>query len=252
MLITSQGIYWMSPRILRALSSSPCYKRETVSLGDSLNPTEAAHAFTSHDDSSHSLRAAVQWCLAKMDAELSTSSNPTPEERKEQEEHRSQVFFDAENSEHEGSLPSLPASPDPQHAQDHHQQQSSKNGENQESAHNRSNANNPDSVLLATLRLQIADLNSQVTSLNGKLVDAYDRIGDLEDHLDRSEGRSEYLRRRTAALEQERKQWEERVERGLLVEKVPFIVARGYRREQFQVSDFVVALIVHRPTFKAS
>lgn len=140
-----------------------------------------------------------------------TPTNP----EKEHEEAQGQVFFDAENSEQEGSLPSLPASPDPQQAQ-----RQSTDAHNHESVHSRSNANDPDSVLLATLRLQIADLTSQVTSLNGKLVNAYSRIGDLEDDLDRSEGRGEYLRKRTAALEQERKQWEERVERGLLVEKV--------------------------------
>lgn len=87
----------------------------------------------------------------------------------------------------------------------------------------RSNANDPYSVLEATLRLQIADLMSQVSSLNSKLVSSFGRVGDLEDTLDGEKHKSDRLARQVKTLTDERTRWEERVEGGMLVEKVGFI-----------------------------
>jgi len=84
----------------------------------------------------------------------------------------------------------------------------------------RSNAHDPQSVMLATYRLQIADLSSQVASLNSKLVKSFDSVGDLEEQLDRANAARDSLQVRVESLDLERKQWEERVEGGLLVEKV--------------------------------
>ena len=84
----------------------------------------------------------------------------------------------------------------------------------------RISVDDPNTVLLNSLRMQVGDLSSQVTSLNAKLVKSYDRIGDLEEDLDRSESSRLHLKGRVTSLDSERKQWEERVEGGLLVEKV--------------------------------
>lgn len=156
---------------------------------------------------------------AQADGEQTPTNPHQPQEGKEKRESKGQVFFDAENSEHDGEeqLPFLPASPDPAYAQIQETHQ-----DNSQRATHRSNANDPSSALQATLRLQIADLTSQVTSFNTKLVNAYARMGDLEDELNRSESRNVLLKRRVADLEQERRQWQERVEGGLLVEKVRF------------------------------
>ena len=84
----------------------------------------------------------------------------------------------------------------------------------------RQSLNNPAAELQEMLRAQITDLSSQVTSLNAKLVSTFGRIGDLEDELHQSETSRSSLQKRVERLDTERKNWEDRVEGGLLVEKV--------------------------------
>lgn len=125
-----------------------------------------------------------------------------------------QVFFDAENSEHYRSLDDQVHLPSPglhEHKSEPDTTPAATSANDEAEAH---------ATVVAALRLEISDLTGQVTSLNSKLVNAYGRIGDLEDESDRAEGKAGYLKQRVTTLEQERSQWEERVEGGLLVEKV--------------------------------
>jgi chromosome segregation ATPase len=73
----------------------------------------------------------------------------------------------------------------------------------------------------------VADLTSQVQSLNKKLVASFEQIGDLEEELDRTSGSRQHLLKRVSQLDSERKQWEERVEGGLLVEKASLVLQRA-------------------------
>ena len=72
----------------------------------------------------------------------------------------------------------------------------------------------------ASLLARLDDSSSQVASLNAKLVAAYERIGDQDDALEAAQSEIAALRQRNGILEAERAAWEERVEGGLLVEKV--------------------------------
>ena len=72
----------------------------------------------------------------------------------------------------------------------------------------------------AALLVRLEDSSSQVASLNAKLVAAYERIGDQDDALEAAQSDIAALRQRNGILEAERAAWEERVEGGLLVEKV--------------------------------
>ena len=73
--------------------------------------------------------------------------------------------------------------------------------------------------MLAKLNARIADLSGQVTSLNGKLVQSYNRVGGLEDDLHARTAETGTLRRDVEKLEGQRKEWEDKYEGGLLVEK---------------------------------
>ncbi|KAH8113898.1 hypothetical protein DFH11DRAFT_1509987 [Phellopilus nigrolimitatus] len=77
----------------------------------------------------------------------------------------------------------------------------------------------PQALVIASLRTQIQDLISQVTQLNGKLVSSYDRVSDLEDelHLASAAGRATALT--ISALEIERAQHLAALNTGLYVEK---------------------------------
>ena len=72
----------------------------------------------------------------------------------------------------------------------------------------------------ASLLARLDDSSSQVASLNAKLVAAYERIGDQDDAFEACQSEIAALRQRNGILEAERAAWEERVEGGLLVEKV--------------------------------
>ncbi|KAF8531838.1 hypothetical protein JB92DRAFT_1945332 [Gautieria morchelliformis] len=78
---------------------------------------------------------------------------------------------------------------------------------------------NPQSMVITSLRGQVSDLVSQVTQLNSKLVQSYDRISDLEDniHLTSSNLRNSTLK--ISQLELERTQHLSALNTGLLVEK---------------------------------
>lgn len=73
---------------------------------------------------------------------------------------------------------------------------------------------------LERLRHKVQDLSSQVTSLNGKLVASYNRVGNLEDEADQKVNEIRSLTSKVEKLEAERKEWEDKYEGGLLVEKV--------------------------------
>lgn len=76
-----------------------------------------------------------------------------------------------------------------------------------------------ESELLNKLKAQIDDLTSQVTSLNGKLVQSYNRVGGLEDEIEKKTHDSKELQNKVRTLEEQRKEWEDKYEGGLLVEK---------------------------------
>lgn len=80
-------------------------------------------------------------------------------------------------------------------------------------------ADNPQSMVITSLRSQVSDLVSQVTQLNSKLVQSYDRISDLEDniHVTSSNLRNSTLK--ISQLELERTQHLSALNTGLLVEK---------------------------------
>lgn len=80
-------------------------------------------------------------------------------------------------------------------------------------------ADNPQSMVIVSLRSQVSDLVSQVTQLNSKLVQSYDRISDLEDniHVTSSNLRNSTLK--ISQLELERTQHLSALNTGLLVEK---------------------------------
>ena len=80
-------------------------------------------------------------------------------------------------------------------------------------------ADNPQSMVITSLRSQVSDLVSQVTQLNSKLVQSYDRISDLEDniHVTSSTLRNSTLK--ISQLELERTQHLSALNTGLLVEK---------------------------------
>lgn len=77
----------------------------------------------------------------------------------------------------------------------------------------------PQTLVISSLRSQISDLISQVTQLNSKLVKSYDRVSDLEDelHIASSNIRSSSLK--ISQLELERTQHLAALNTGLLVEK---------------------------------
>ncbi len=77
----------------------------------------------------------------------------------------------------------------------------------------------PQQMVISSLRSQISDLISQVTQLNGKLVKSYDRVSDLEDelHLASSNMRGQSIK--VSQLELERTQHLAALDTGLLVEK---------------------------------
>ncbi|GAA96071.1 uncharacterized protein L969DRAFT_48947 [Mixia osmundae IAM 14324] len=104
----------------------------------------------------------------------------------------------------------------------------------------RSDATDPHSVLVATLRLQIADLHSQVSGLNSKLVQSYDRLGNLEDELHHHTEQNVALRTRAEKLEEERRSFEERMEGGVLVER------REIQTELTRMMDKLLEEAAHR------
>ena len=77
-----------------------------------------------------------------------------------------------------------------------------------------------ESEALKKLKAQIAELSVQVTSLNGKLVQSYNRVGGLEDDLERKKQEQGDLQGKVVKLEEQRKEWEDKYQGGLLVEKV--------------------------------
>jgi len=78
---------------------------------------------------------------------------------------------------------------------------------------------NPQSMVIASLRSQVGDLLTQVTQLNGKLVQSYDRISDLEDNLHITSSAQRQATLQISALELERTQHLAALNTGLLVEK---------------------------------
>ncbi|KIJ38920.1 hypothetical protein M422DRAFT_32983 [Sphaerobolus stellatus SS14] len=78
---------------------------------------------------------------------------------------------------------------------------------------------NPQSMVIASLRSQVSDLLTQVTQLNGKLVQSYDRISDLEDNLHMTESAQRAATLKISALELERTEHLAALNTGLLVEK---------------------------------
>lgn len=88
----------------------------------------------------------------------------------------------------------------------------------------RMSVEDPANVVVESLHAQISDLTSQVTSLNAKLVKSFGRIGDLEEEIDKTTSNNVSLTKRVETLDNERRQWEERVEGGLLVEKVDLTI----------------------------
>ncbi|KLO14382.1 hypothetical protein SCHPADRAFT_914901 [Schizopora paradoxa] len=77
----------------------------------------------------------------------------------------------------------------------------------------------PQQMVIASLRSQISDLISQVTQLNGKLVKSYDRVSDLEDELHVASSNLRNQSVKVSQLELERTQHLAALDTGLLVEK---------------------------------
>lgn len=77
----------------------------------------------------------------------------------------------------------------------------------------------PQQMVIASLRAQISDLISQVTQLNGKLVKSYDRVSDLEDELHVASSSLRTSSLKVSNLELERMQHLAALNTGLLVEK---------------------------------
>ncbi|KAE9395503.1 hypothetical protein BT96DRAFT_997622 [Gymnopus androsaceus JB14] len=82
-----------------------------------------------------------------------------------------------------------------------------------------SNGDDPQTLLISTLRSQISDLFTQVTQLNGKLVQSYDRVSDLEDEIHSSSLSLRQASVKVSQLELERTQHLSALNTGLLVEK---------------------------------
>ncbi|THV00716.1 hypothetical protein K435DRAFT_854495 [Dendrothele bispora CBS 962.96] len=82
-----------------------------------------------------------------------------------------------------------------------------------------SESEDPQVMLIASLRSQIQDLFSQVTQLNGKLVKSYDRVSDLEDDLHVASANLRQSSLKVSQLELERTQHLSALNTGLLVEK---------------------------------
>ncbi|KAI0049234.1 hypothetical protein FA95DRAFT_1604614 [Auriscalpium vulgare] len=74
-------------------------------------------------------------------------------------------------------------------------------------------------LVISSLRSQVADLISQVTALNGKLVKSYDRVSDLEDEIHVSSQSLRTSSVKVSQLELERTQHLAALDTGLLVEK---------------------------------
>lgn len=81
-----------------------------------------------------------------------------------------------------------------------------------------------ESQLLQQLKAQVEELTGQVTSLNGKLVQSYNRVGGLEDEVERRKHEAADFEKKFIKLEEMRKEWEDKYEGGLLVEKVSEIL----------------------------
>lgn len=77
----------------------------------------------------------------------------------------------------------------------------------------------PQAMVIASLRNQVGDLLTQVTQLNGKLVQSYDRVSDLEDNLHIAASAQRAATLQISALELERTQHLAALNTGLLVEK---------------------------------
>jgi len=77
-----------------------------------------------------------------------------------------------------------------------------------------------ESQLLQQLKAQVEELTGQVTSLNGKLVQSYNRVGGLEDEVERRKHEAADFEKKFIKLEEMHKEWEDKYEGGLLVEKV--------------------------------
>ncbi|KAF5368967.1 hypothetical protein D9758_003007 [Tetrapyrgos nigripes] len=82
-----------------------------------------------------------------------------------------------------------------------------------------SESEDPQTILIGSLRSQIQDLFSQVTQLNGKLVKSYDRVSDLEDDLHVASANLRQSTLKVSQLELERTQHLSALNTGLLVEK---------------------------------
>lgn len=78
---------------------------------------------------------------------------------------------------------------------------------------------NPQSMVITSLRSQVSDLVSQVTQLNSKLVQSYDRISDLEDNMHMASSTLRNSTLKISQLELERTQHLSALNTGLLVEK---------------------------------
>ncbi|KAF8574406.1 hypothetical protein K439DRAFT_855396 [Ramaria rubella] len=80
-------------------------------------------------------------------------------------------------------------------------------------------SDNPQSMVISSLRGQVSDLVSQVTQLNSKLVQSYDRISDLEDNIHISSSNLRNSTLKVSQLELERSQHLSALHSGLLVER---------------------------------
>ena len=81
------------------------------------------------------------------------------------------------------------------------------------------NSDDPQALVIASLRTQISDLFSQVSQLNSKLVKSYDRVSDLEDDLHVTNANLRQSSVKISQLELERAQHVAALNTGLLVEK---------------------------------
>lgn len=80
-------------------------------------------------------------------------------------------------------------------------------------------SDDPQTLLITTLRSQISDLYTQVTQLNGKLVQSYDRVSDLEDSLHSTSTSLRSATTKVSELEAEKNAHLSALNTGVLVER---------------------------------